>query len=121
CRKGCGTAEDHISGRVRLGGVARNGRAIAPSRARRLGRLWGKRCAAPPNRGFHREPESLSRSRLDQVLVDRQLVASREKAQAVILAGQVIVNGQKATKAGQLVDAETRIELLQPPRYVSRG
>jgi len=59
--------------------------------------------------------------RLDQLLVDRGLAESRNKAQALILAGQVTVNGQKAGKAGQTVDVESRIAVLAPPRFVSRG
>lgn len=61
------------------------------------------------------------RRRLDQVLADRQLVESREKARALILSGSVLVNGQKIDKAGQAVDPESSIELLERPRYVSRG
>lgn len=61
------------------------------------------------------------RKRLDLLVVDRGLAASREKARALILAGQVLVNGQKADKAGAMFDAESKIELLAQPRYVSRG
>jgi 23S rRNA (cytidine1920-2'-O)/16S rRNA (cytidine1409-2'-O)-methyltransferase len=61
------------------------------------------------------------RRRLDQVLVDRQLVESREKARALVLSGYVLVNGQKIDKAGQAVDPEAAIELIERPRYVSRG
>jgi 23S rRNA (cytidine1920-2'-O)/16S rRNA (cytidine1409-2'-O)-methyltransferase len=59
--------------------------------------------------------------RLDQLLVQRGLAPSREKAAALILAGQVLVNGQKVNKAGQAVSNESRIELLETPRYVGRG
>jgi len=59
--------------------------------------------------------------RLDQLLVERGLVESREKARALILAGQVLVNGQKAGKAGHKVAEDSRVELLEPPRYVGRG
>ncbi len=61
------------------------------------------------------------KTRLDQVLVERGLVDSREKARGLILAGSVLVNGQKVDKAGQGVDPEARIELLERPKYVSRG
>jgi 23S rRNA (cytidine1920-2'-O)/16S rRNA (cytidine1409-2'-O)-methyltransferase len=63
----------------------------------------------------------MTRQRLDQLLVARGLVDSREKARALILAGQVLVNGQKSDKAGHAVDPESRIELLDQPRYVGRG
>jgi 23S rRNA (cytidine1920-2'-O)/16S rRNA (cytidine1409-2'-O)-methyltransferase len=59
--------------------------------------------------------------RLDQLLVDRGLAPSREKARALILAGQVMVNGQKVDKAGRTVAEDSRVELLEQPRYVSRG
>jgi|SRR5579884_171508 len=62
-----------------------------------------------------------TRRRIDQLLVDRGLAASREKAQALILAGQVLVAGQRMDKAGQTVDPDAAIEVLQPLRYVSRG
>ncbi|MCS7314868.1 MAG: TlyA family RNA methyltransferase [Bryobacterales bacterium] len=63
----------------------------------------------------------MSRRRLDQLLVDRGLVESRARARALILAGQVLVNGQKASKAGQLVAEQSRLEILEPMPYVSRG
>ena len=60
--------------------------------------------------------------RLDQLLVERQLAVSREKAQAIIIAGDVLVNEQKIQKPGIQVDAGCVIRLLgkQCP-YVSRG
>lgn len=60
--------------------------------------------------------------RLDRLLVDRSLVASRERAQALILAGKVLVNDQKIEKAGAQVDTDSIIRLLeQDLKYVSRG
>jgi len=53
--------------------------------------------------------------------VERQLAESRERAQALILAGKVTVNGQKADKPGRPVDPADRIEVEQPLKYVSRG
>ena len=61
------------------------------------------------------------RQRLDVLLVQRGLAESREKAQALILAGQVLVDGQKLDKAGASVAGDARIELLAQPRYVGRG
>ncbi|HEX4749421.1 MAG TPA: TlyA family RNA methyltransferase [Bryobacteraceae bacterium] len=54
-------------------------------------------------------------------LVERRLVESRERAQALVLAGKVTVNGQRADKAGRAVAEDARIEIEQPLRYVSRG
>lgn len=59
--------------------------------------------------------------RLDRLLVDRGLAESREKAQALIMAGSVLLNGQKAAKAGQAVDSDALLELVARPPYVSRG
>ena len=62
------------------------------------------------------------KSRLDKLLVDRGLVASRERAQALILAGKVLVDDQKIEKAGAQVAIEAPIRLLgEDLRYVSRG
>lgn len=60
--------------------------------------------------------------RLDKLLVERGLTPSRERAQALILAGRVLVNEQKLEKAGANVDSDASIRILgddQP--YVSRG
>lgn len=54
-------------------------------------------------------------------LLERQLANSREKAQALILAGKVTVDGQRADKPGRSVAADSRIEVEQPLPYVSRG
>jgi 23S rRNA (cytidine1920-2'-O)/16S rRNA (cytidine1409-2'-O)-methyltransferase len=62
-----------------------------------------------------------TKQRLDLLLVDLGLVESREKARALILAGKVLVDGQKLDKAGHAVSLEARIELLESPRYVGRG
>src|SRR5215471_21722035 len=60
--------------------------------------------------------------RLDKLLVERGLVASRERAQAMILAGRVLVNGQKLEKSGASVDADADVRLLgHDLKYVSRG
>ncbi|MGA2099480.1 MAG: TlyA family RNA methyltransferase [Candidatus Sulfotelmatobacter sp.] len=62
------------------------------------------------------------KSRLDKLLVDRGLAASRERAQALILAGKVLVNDQKLEKAGAQVEAECAIRLLgEDLKYVGRG
>jgi 23S rRNA (cytidine1920-2'-O)/16S rRNA (cytidine1409-2'-O)-methyltransferase len=64
----------------------------------------------------------MPRQRLDVLLVNRGLVPSRERARALILAGQVHVNGQPATKAGVGVASDADIALLTPDHpYVGRG
>lgn len=62
------------------------------------------------------------RERLDKLLVDRALVASREEGRGRILAGEVLVNDQPVTKAGSPVslDAAIRLKFAASP-YVSRG
>jgi len=60
--------------------------------------------------------------RLDKLLLERGLANSRERAQALILAGKVLVGGQKIEKAGTSVDAEAEIRLLgEDLKYVGRG
>jgi 23S rRNA (cytidine1920-2'-O)/16S rRNA (cytidine1409-2'-O)-methyltransferase len=62
------------------------------------------------------------KSRLDKLLVERGLAVSRERAQALILAGKVLVNDQKLEKAGAQVPDECVIRLLgEDLKYVSRG
>lgn len=66
--------------------------------------------------------ESRLKLRLDKLLVDRGLAASRERAQALILAGKVLVDDQKLEKAGAQVAEESMIRLLgEDLKYVSRG
>lgn len=62
-----------------------------------------------------------AKKRLDQLLVDSGMVESRAKAQALILAGSVLVNQQKALKPGQTVSVDAQLQLLDQMRYVSRG
>src|SRR6516225_8420058 len=59
--------------------------------------------------------------RLDRLLVERGLAESREKAQALIMAGEVLLNGQKAAKPGQPVSEDAALEVLDRPPFVSRG
>lgn len=61
------------------------------------------------------------RERLDLLLLQRQLVESREAGRRRILAGEVLVNDQAVTKAGSFVELDARIRLKATPRYVSRG
>jgi 23S rRNA (cytidine1920-2'-O)/16S rRNA (cytidine1409-2'-O)-methyltransferase len=62
------------------------------------------------------------RTRLDHLVVDRGLAASRERARALILAGQVTVNGQVVSKAGTAIPDEADVALVAPEHpYVGRG
>jgi 23S rRNA (cytidine1920-2'-O)/16S rRNA (cytidine1409-2'-O)-methyltransferase len=62
------------------------------------------------------------KTRLDVLLVERGVAESRQKAQAMILAGDIIVNGQKAAKAGTAVSVDAAIELAgEKLKYASRG
>ncbi|HEV2198441.1 MAG TPA: TlyA family RNA methyltransferase [Bryobacteraceae bacterium] len=61
------------------------------------------------------------KTRLDHLLVERGLAASREKAQAMILAGQVTVAGQRLEKPGHGVANDASIEVRERMPYVSRG
>ncbi len=63
-----------------------------------------------------------TRKRLDVSLVERSLAESRQKAQAMILAGEIEVDGKKADKAGANVSDSSRIEVhSRLQKYVSRG
>jgi 23S rRNA (cytidine1920-2'-O)/16S rRNA (cytidine1409-2'-O)-methyltransferase len=61
------------------------------------------------------------KTRLDKLLVERGLAESREKAQALIMAGEVLVDRQKASKPGQSVESGAALEVLARPPYVGRG
>src|ERR1700756_1298170 len=62
------------------------------------------------------------RNRLDKLLLERGLAPSRERAQALILAGRVLVNQQKVEKPGASVSRDAELRLLgEDLRYVSRG
>ncbi len=64
----------------------------------------------------------MKKKRLDMLLVERGLVASRERAKRVIMAGQVLVDGQKVDKAGMSVKGDAELRLLgEDLPYVSRG
>ena len=64
----------------------------------------------------------MAKKRLDVAMTEQGLAESRQKAQAVIMAGQVYVNGQKVDKAGAPVKEEDKIEVRgKQHRYVSRG
>ncbi len=59
--------------------------------------------------------------RLDKYLYEKGFVPSREKAQAVIMAGQVLVNGRVVDKPGYRLKGNEKVEVKALPKYVSRG
>jgi 23S rRNA (cytidine1920-2'-O)/16S rRNA (cytidine1409-2'-O)-methyltransferase len=64
------------------------------------------------------------RQRVDLLLVERGLAASRTQAQALVMAGAVVAGEQRVDKPGQLVDAEAALRVkadAAPQKYVSRG
>ncbi len=62
------------------------------------------------------------KKRIDLLLVEQKLVPSREKAQALILAGKVLVNEERVEKAGKLVQASSELRIIEKDHpYVSRG
>lgn len=63
----------------------------------------------------------MSRVRLDVLLVERGLAESRAKAQALVMAGEVRVNGEVEYKPSALVEPQAHLELMAAPRFVSRG
>lgn len=64
----------------------------------------------------------MSKKRLDVLVCERGLVDSRQRAQGVIMSGQIFVNGQRVDKAGTPVDETAEVELRgQSLAYVSRG
>lgn len=62
------------------------------------------------------------KSRLDKIIVEKGIAPSRERARALIMEGKVVVDGVSVTKAGSMIDTESRIELKgEDMPYVSRG
>lgn len=63
----------------------------------------------------------MKKLRLDQLILSRGLAQSREKAKALIMSGMVIVDGNRAEKAGDMVKEDCDIKLKSTLKYVSRG
>jgi 23S rRNA (cytidine1920-2'-O)/16S rRNA (cytidine1409-2'-O)-methyltransferase len=75
--------------------------------------------ATPETNRPNRKPGKI---RLDVAIVERGLAPSRERAQAILLAGNVLVNGQKMEKPGTQIANDARIEIIgEALPYVSRG
>jgi 23S rRNA (cytidine1920-2'-O)/16S rRNA (cytidine1409-2'-O)-methyltransferase len=66
-------------------------------------------------------PMATNKERLDSLLVERNLVATRSRAKALVMAGEVLVDGQRADKPGMKVARDAHIEVIAPMPYVSRG
>jgi 23S rRNA (cytidine1920-2'-O)/16S rRNA (cytidine1409-2'-O)-methyltransferase len=63
-----------------------------------------------------------TKDRVDKIMVDKGIVKSRERAKALIMAGNVFIDGRKVSKAGDFVDAAAEVTLKeQDIPYVSRG
>ncbi len=63
----------------------------------------------------------MKKIRLDNFLVNKGLVDSREKGRALILAGKILVNEVKIDKAGKLIDQNAIVKVTESIPYVSRG
>jgi len=61
------------------------------------------------------------RARIDQILIQRGLFASRERAQRAIMAGEVRVGDRVFAKAAELIEIDAPISIVQPPQFASRG
>ncbi|MEK7777206.1 MAG: TlyA family RNA methyltransferase [Chloroflexota bacterium] len=66
-------------------------------------------------------PRPDRKARIDLLLVERGLAESQQQAQALLMAGQVTVDGRLVDKAGALVSRGAKVEVEMPPLYVGRG
>jgi len=63
----------------------------------------------------------MAKVRLDVFLYEKNLVPSRSLAQRLVMAGEVLVDGEKALKPSQKIDEDSEVELIQGPKFASRG
>jgi 23S rRNA (cytidine1920-2'-O)/16S rRNA (cytidine1409-2'-O)-methyltransferase len=78
--------------------------------------------AAKNECGADAKKQKPNKERLDKLLTERGLAESRVRAQALILAGRVLVNEQRVEKAGSTIASDAVIRVLgEPQKYVSRG
>lgn len=73
-----------------------------------------------PGQG-HRRDRMAKRTRIDVLMVERGLAPTREKAQALLMAGSVTVDGRPVSKPGTAVAAEAGVDVRAPLQYVGRG
>ena len=95
---------------------SRAGTSPAPTERRPARSRW--RLGSPVGRGGM---TSAARKRLDVLLVERGLADSREKAQALIMAGEVAVNGRQVLKAGTPCATDAEVQVREALRFVGRG
>lgn len=65
--------------------------------------------------------KSISSQRIDSLIVEKGLVESREKAQSLLMAGEILVNGVAITKPGTKIKVNSLITIKERPIHVSRG
>jgi 23S rRNA (cytidine1920-2'-O)/16S rRNA (cytidine1409-2'-O)-methyltransferase len=63
----------------------------------------------------------MKKIRVDVLLLEKKMVESRSQAQRLVLAGQVLANGQKVLKPAVKIDADSEVTIQMPPQFVSRG
>ena len=72
-------------------------------------------------KGSRDDSKTVKKERLDNLLVGRGLVSSRERAKALIVEGKVLVDQQKIDKPGATVRVEAHLQVTAQLPYVSRG
>ncbi|MCC6613496.1 MAG: TlyA family RNA methyltransferase [Anaerolineae bacterium] len=65
--------------------------------------------------------DAVAKQRLDMLVLERGLAPSREKARAMIMAGEILVDGERIDKPGTPIREESTVEAISKPRFVSRG
>lgn len=63
----------------------------------------------------------MAKIRVDVYLFEHKMVDSRSLAQRLVMAGEVLVNGEKVLKPSQQIDDKAKVEIIKGPKYVSRG
>jgi len=63
----------------------------------------------------------MAKIRVDVYLFEQKLVESRSLAQRLVMAGEVLVNGEKVLKPSQQIDDKAKVEIIKGPKFVSRG
>src|SRR5262245_50727114 len=83
---------------------------------------WLRQLRRPLPRQSWSMSKERPKERIDKLLVERGLADSRARAQALVLAGQVLAGEQRIDKPGQVIDSSAEIRIKgETPRYVGRG